>query len=87
MKKHYLNPAPQPKASGRSYAFTPTRLATLIAAQFVLGISLQPAAVWAEDYFNPHALEIDTPGQQSVDLERFSSQGGQLPGTYRVDIF
>lgn len=87
MKKHYLSPVPQLKAGGHSYAFTPTRLATLIAAQFVLGMSLQPASVWAEDYFNPYALEIDTLSQQSIDLERFSSQGGQLPGTYRVDIF
>jgi len=87
MKKYYLNPVPQLKARGRSYAFTPTRLATLIAAHFVLGMSLQPASVWAEDYFNPYALEIDTLSQQSIDLERFSSQGGQLPGTYRVDIF
>lgn len=85
MKKHYLTPAQQPKTSARSYTFAPTHLATLIAA--VLGISLLPGSVWAEDYFNPHALELDTPGQPSVDLERFSSQGGQLPGHYRVDVF
>jgi outer membrane usher protein len=50
-------------------------------------MTLQPASVLAADYFNPHALEVDTPGQQAIDLEHFSSQGGQLPGTYRVDIF
>lgn len=87
MKKHYQSPVPRLKAGGRSYAFTPTRLTTLVATQFVLGMSLQPASVLAQDYFNPQALEIDTLSQQSIDLERFSSQGGQLPGTYRVDIF
>jgi outer membrane usher protein len=87
MEKHHLNPGPQFKAGGRSYTFTSTHLATLIAAQFVLGMTLQPASVLAADYFNPHALEVDTPGQQSIDLEHFSSQGGQLPGAYRVDIF
>ncbi|UZE26233.1 fimbrial biogenesis outer membrane usher protein [Pseudomonas sp. B21-056] len=53
----------------------------------MVGFSLQPVVVMAEDYFNPHALEIDTTGQGSVDLQHFSSQGGQLPGTYRVDIY
>ncbi|AZD09519.1 type 1 fimbriae anchoring protein FimD [Pseudomonas chlororaphis] len=87
MKNNHLNALPQLKTCGRSYAFTPTRLATLIATHFVLGMSLQPASVLAQDYFNPHALEIDNPGQSFIDLERFSSQGGQLPGTYRVDIY
>lgn len=42
---------------------------------------------WAEEYFNPHALEIDNPMDNPVDLSQFTSQGGQLPGTYHVDIF
>lgn len=40
----------------------------------------------AADYFNPSALEFDGPLQESVDLTRFAIVGGQVPGTYRVDI-
>ncbi|MBW1250805.1 fimbrial biogenesis outer membrane usher protein [Pseudomonas tolaasii] len=45
-----------------------------------------PALAQAEDYFNPGALEVE-PGQQQVDLERFAVKGGQMPGTYRVDLY
>ncbi|KNC91791.1 fimbria/pilus outer membrane usher protein [Trabulsiella odontotermitis] len=43
----------------------------------------------AEEYFNPALLSLGTPGgvsASSVDLSRFEA-GGQLPGTYRVDIY
>lgn len=46
-------------------------------------------AVIAEEYFNPALLSLGTPGgntASSVDLSRFAS-GGQLPGTYRVDVY
>lgn len=87
MKKHYKSLAPQSGKSVRSCVFTPTRLATLIATQLVLGMSLQSTTLLAQDYFNPNALEIDSTGQNAIDLEHFSSQGGQLPGTYQVDIY
>ncbi|NCE83780.1 fimbria/pilus outer membrane usher protein [Pseudomonas sp. Q1] len=67
--------------------FAPTRLAVLIASHCILGFSLQPVSATAQDYFNPHALEIDTTDQAHIDLEQFSSQGGQIPGAYRVDIY
>ncbi|HHR6078689.1 TPA: fimbria/pilus outer membrane usher protein [Providencia alcalifaciens] len=42
----------------------------------------------AEDYFNPNALSI-IDGQQVADiqsLEQFSKPGGQMAGTYHVDV-
>src|SRR5471032_3318629 len=39
----------------------------------------------AKYYFDPAAIELRE-GQQSVDLAAFAA-GGQLPGTYRVEIF
>ena len=41
----------------------------------------------ARDYFNPELLELGAPGQKPVDLSAFENKGGQLPGTYRVDIY
>lgn len=64
------------------YALLPSLLPSLLALGF--GISALPAQ--AEDYFNPAALEL-TSEQEKPDLEKFSSNGGQLPGTYRVDIY
>lgn len=40
----------------------------------------------AEDFFDPHALEITSGQQQASDLTYFSQQGGQKPGRYRVMI-
>lgn len=40
-----------------------------------------------EIFFNPNALEIDNPNTTPIDLSRFSTKGGQAPGTYRVDIY
>jgi len=62
--------------------FPPARLACLIA------LTLSGAAVpaWAEEYFNPALLEIDSPAMKEVDLSSFQA-GSQLPGTYRVEIF
>lgn len=87
MEHQHPKPLSPTHARDRSCTFTPTRLATFIATQLLLGISLQPASVLAQDYFNPDALEADSPGQPPIDLDHFSSQGGQLPGTYRVDIY
>ncbi|MCY7261892.1 fimbria/pilus outer membrane usher protein [Pseudomonas protegens] len=71
----------------QSFVLKSTRLASLIAVHLVLGAALYSSSVLAQEYFNPNALEIGSPGQNAVDLEHFSSQGGQLPGVYRVDVF
>ncbi|ECE5989968.1 fimbrial biogenesis outer membrane usher protein [Salmonella enterica subsp. salamae] len=41
----------------------------------------------AREIFNPHALEIDNPGQPVADLSTFAEADGQLPGTYRVTVY
>ncbi|CAI1803682.1 Outer membrane usher protein fimD precursor [Serratia fonticola] len=66
--------------------FREGRLACFIASQFALPVFLI-TEVQARDYFNPALLELGTPGQTSVDLSTFGEQGGQIPGTYRVDIY
>jgi outer membrane usher protein len=66
--------------------FRKGKLACFIASQFALPVLLI-AEVQARDYFNPALLELGTPGQASVDLSTFGEQGGQIPGTYRVDIY
>lgn len=50
------------------------------------GFAVSVAPVLAEDYFNPAALEL-TSSDTSPDLEKFSISGGQIPGTYLVDIY
>lgn len=62
------------------------RVACCVAAQVALltGTMMQAQA---RDYFNPALLELGSPGQNAVDLSSFEDQGGQLPGTYRVDVF
>lgn len=87
MEYNYSSEALALEAQNRCCAFPTTRLATLIATQFALGMSVLPAPAAAKDYFNPHALSIDVLGQHTVDLEHFSTQGGQMPGVYRVDIY
>lgn len=62
------------------------RVAYYIAAQIAIpaGMMMDTAA---RDFFNPALLELGTSGQAPVDLSAFSEKGGQVPGTYRVDIF
>ncbi|MBS7726705.1 hypothetical protein KIN12_02005, partial [Vibrio cholerae] len=67
--------------------FMPSRLALLIVTALFIGMVLRPASTMAQDYFDPQALEMNALDQDAIDLERFSSHGGQLPGTYRVDIY
>lgn len=45
------------------------------------------AAVWADDYFDPAALEFANPQQKMADLHYFAKSGGQQPGTYPVSIW
>ncbi len=60
-------------------------LLTLLLAMVLLSGYLRNAE--AREVFNPHALEIDNPGQPVADLSTFAESGGQLPGTYRVTVF
>lgn len=41
----------------------------------------------ARDYFNPALVELGAPDSVAADLSVFENDGGQVPGTYRVDIF
>lgn len=51
-----------------------------------LGVVILPVAA-QEYYFNPAALEIQDPGQQTADLARLFRTGEEMPGVYRVDIY
>lgn len=61
-------------------------LAWLVFASLSSSVGMQ--AAFADDYFNPYAL--DKRGMQSVadidNLAIFSQSEGQLPGTYTVDV-
>lgn len=87
MNNHHQNRSVKQNESNCLRIFMPARLTVSMVTPFILGVNLQPASAMAQEYFNPHALEMDMPGQRAIDLERFSSRGGQLPGTYRVDIY
>ncbi|HGM6627008.1 TPA: fimbria/pilus outer membrane usher protein [Serratia marcescens] len=41
----------------------------------------------ARDYFNPALLELGAPDGVAADLSVFEDKGGQVPGTYRVDVY
>ncbi len=47
----------------------------------------QSATAWADDYFDPAALEFANPQQKMADLHYFAKSGGQQPGTYPVTIW
>ena len=53
----------------------------------VLTLSCNVRHAQADDYFDPHALEITSGQQQASDLTYFSRQGGQKPGRYKVVVF
>lgn len=58
----------------------------LMPSLLALGFAVTSAPLQAEEYFNPAALELTTK-QAGLDLDKFSVSGGQLPGTYLVDIY
>lgn len=62
-----------------------SHIAYIVAAQLILP-SLTISNANARDYFNPALLELGAPGQGAIDISAFSERGGQIPGTYRVDI-
>lgn len=61
-------------------------VAYFVLLQLVASVGLMTPAM-ARDYFNPALLELGAPGQGPADLSVFEAQGGQLPGTYRVDVY
>ncbi|QBH97635.1 fimbrial biogenesis outer membrane usher protein [Limnobaculum zhutongyuii] len=63
-----------------------SKIACFIAAQLVLPAGTMIDAQ-AQDYFNPALLELGTQGQKAVDLSAFENKGGQIPGTYLVDVY
>ena len=54
-----------------------------------LAVALLPLCdeVLAREVFNPALLEMDGPHTGVRDLSAYEKAGGQLPGTYRVDIY
>lgn len=87
MQKRYRSPSLELEYSAHSFHFCTVRRASLVATKLFLVISVQPISVLAQDYFNPHALEINTLSQNAIDLQNFSTKGGQLPGNYHVDVY
>ena len=63
-----------------------SRAACFVAAQIALLTGTMTTAQ-ARDYFDPALLELGAPGYKAVDLSSFEDKGGQIPGTYRVDVF
>lgn len=53
---------------------------------WLFALSLLTAEGRTEGYFDPRAFDIDNPTRQPVDLSQFDTPGGQLPGSYHVDI-
>ena len=59
-------------------------------SNFLVALMVIPCShksVAEEIFFNPNALEIDSPTTNSMDLSLFSSRGYQLPGRYTVDVY
>lgn len=54
---------------------------------FAIGCLLVSPFIYAEDYFEPSALEPLGASTQQIDLSVFEKPGGQLPGVYLVDIY
>lgn len=71
---------------GKKNKFRINRLAYLIGSHLFMlsGIFLD---AHARDFFNPALLELGNESQGLSDLSVFEEGSGQLPGTYRVDIY
>lgn len=59
----------------------------LMPSLLALAIAVASEPATARDYFNPAALELKDSGTSELDLEQFANNGGQMPGSYRVDIY
>lgn len=62
-----------------------TLLLTIIPGVLLLFCDQRQA--WADDYFDPAALELRDPQQKLADLRYFAKAGGQQPGTYPVSVW
>lgn len=62
-----------------------TLLLTIIHGVLLLFCDQRQA--WADDYFDPAALELRDPQQKLADLRYFAKAGGQQPGTYPVSVW
>src|SRR5471030_1594816 len=65
---------------------SPSRCFPFLTSLLALSFVVAPQMTLAQDYFNPQALELNQ-NEAEIDTDRFSISGGQLPGTYLVDIF
>lgn len=63
-----------------------SQTACFVAAQLAILAGISTTA-YSRDVFDPTLLELGVPGQKAADLSAFSTQGGQIPGTYHVDVF
>ncbi|MGF6192415.1 outer membrane usher protein [Serratia sp. 509] len=64
-----------------------TRRVTLMSLLLALEVATVPLPSQARDYFNPASLELTSDAQSTLDLGQFAVDGGQMPGTYLVDIY
>lgn len=76
MKNNKLHYHPQPACNKGLFAIAQLALLT--------GFMFQ---AHARDYFNPALLELGAPDSVTADLSVFEDTGGQVPGTYRVDVY
>lgn len=60
------------------------KIACFVALQCALSLA---SSAYAREYFNPALLGIDGPGSGISDLSAFEEGVGQIPGTYRVDVY
>jgi len=74
------------KADADLYFASPSRRFSYAPSLLALSIIAAPHMALAQDYFNPGALELNQ-NEAGIDTDRFAISGGQLPGTYLVDIF
>lgn len=72
----------------RIYSASCNRSGLLLATlPTVIILLLHQRLAWADDYFDPAALELSDPQQKMADLHYFAKAGGQQPGTYPVGIW
>ena len=74
-KQRYFTPCRRVKIAFNRYA--PVVFSSLAV--------ISPVQAMAEQYFNPAFLSNDP--SAVADLARFNKEGGQAPGSYRVDIY
>lgn len=66
---------------GLSYGFHISTLASAIA------LCIVSSQAYADDWFNPAALQNVNGPNDKLDLSAFSQAGNQTPGNYHVDVY